>query len=86
MDGTVDHHPEVRVELLRQLAELAMSDEIFREAALKDLDGTLVRYGYDLNPEERVLVHRFRTSLADAGIDLDIVRRYSDQQLNRLIG
>ena len=86
MDGTVEHHPEVRVEMLRRLAELAMSDEVFREAALEDLDGTLARYGYDLNAEERLLVHRFRASLADAGIDLDIVRRYSEQQLNRLIG
>jgi hypothetical protein len=86
MDGNAGHPSEVRVDLLRQLAELAMGDELFREAALDDLDGTLERYGYVLNPEELALVHRFRASLADAGIDLDIVRRYSEQQLNRLLG
>ena len=86
MDGSVEYPPEVRVDLLRQLAELAMGDEVFRKAALDDLDGTLERYGYALNPEELALVHRFRTSLADAGVDLDIVRRYSEQQLNRLLG
>lgn len=86
MDASDGHAPEVRVDLLRRLAELAMSDEVFREAALDDLDGTLTRYGYELNPQELALVHHFRASLADAGVDLDIVRRYSEQQLKRLLG
>jgi len=86
MDASVEHPPQVRVDLLRQLAELAMSDEVFRASALDDLDGTLERYGYRLNAEELVLVHRFRASLADAGVDLDIVRRYSEQQIKRLLG
>ena len=86
MDASVEHPLPVRIDLLRQLAELAMTDERFRASALEDLDGTLVRYGYELNPDELALVHHFRATLADAGVDLDIVRRYSEQQLKRLLG
>jgi hypothetical protein len=86
MDSSAELPPQVRVDLLRQLAELAMSDEVFRASALEDLDGTLARYGYQLNADELALVHHFRATLADAGVDLDIVRRYSEQQLKRLLG
>lgn len=85
MDAAGNPQPAVRIHLLRRLAEQAMDDEEFREAALADLDLALERYGYDLNPPELALVRRFRASLADAGIDLDIVRRLSDDQIRRLL-
>jgi len=64
---------EVRVELLKRLAEQAMSDPAFRSVARDDLGAALREYGYDLNERELALVSRFRASLADAGIDLDLV-------------
>lgn len=64
---------EVRVGLLKRLAEQAMSDPAFRSVARDDLAAALTAYGYDLNERELALVTRFRASLADAGIDLDLV-------------
>lgn len=61
---------EIRMSLLKRLAEQAMSDQEFRAIAGNDLDGALDRYGYDLNERERELVGRFRTALEEAGIDL----------------
>ena len=61
---------EIRMSLLKRLAEQAMSDQEFRAIAGKDLDGALDRYGYDLNERERDLVGRFRTALEEAGVDL----------------
>ena len=63
----------VRIDVLQRLAEQAMSDSAFREEARDDLPATLVKYGYDLTPPELALVLRFRRSLADAGVDLDLV-------------
>lgn len=75
----------VRVDVLRRLAELAMSDEDFRAVARDDLDAALERWGYDLNPAELKLVHRFRASLADANIDLDLVADFGEERLRRLL-
>jgi hypothetical protein len=71
----------VRIEVLQQLAELAMSSPEFRAEANADLQAALVKYGYDLTPQELSLVLRFRRSLADAGVDLDLVTGMGDEQL-----
>ena len=60
----------IRMDLLRQLAEQAMSDLAFREVARHDLSAALTRFGYDLNPTEMGLVLRFRDALEEAGVDL----------------
>ena len=60
---------EIRVEVLRRLAEQAMSDQEFRAVARDDLGAALARWGYDLNDREMQLVTRFRAALEDAGID-----------------
>lgn len=73
MDESANVGAEVRPELLRRLAEQAMNDPAFRASARVDLDGALSAYGYDLNDRELILVRRFRASLADAGVDLDLV-------------
>jgi hypothetical protein len=71
----------VRIEVLQNLAELAMSNPGFREEANADLQAALTKYGYDLTPQELALVLRFRRSLADAGVDLDLVAGMGDEQL-----
>jgi hypothetical protein len=63
---------EIRMPLLTRLAEQAMADPDFRAVAREDLEEALARYGYDLNERERVLVHRFRAALEEAGIDLSL--------------
>jgi hypothetical protein len=75
----------IRVDVLRRLAEQAMNDHEFREVARDDLDLALARWGYDLSGPERDLVHRFRASLADARVDLDLVAEFGDDQLRRLL-
>ena len=86
----MDHPPtgseEIRVELLKRLAEQAMSDRAFRAVARDDLTAALATYGYDLNERELALVMRFRASLADAGVDLDLVDTITDEQLTLLLG
>ncbi|MCC6312498.1 MAG: hypothetical protein IT337_00695 [Thermomicrobiales bacterium] len=77
---------EIRVDLLRRLAEQAMTDAEFRAVARDDLAGALERYGYDLNAHEMSLVTTFRASLADAGIDLDLARELGEDQVLRLLG
>ena len=71
----------VRIDVLQRLAEQAMSDAAFRDEARQDLPATLVKYGYDLTPQELALVLRFRRSLADAGVDLDLVDGVGDERL-----
>jgi hypothetical protein len=71
----------VRIDVLQRLAEQAMSDPTFRDEARDDLPATLRKYGYDLTPQELALVLRFRRSLADAGVDLDLVDGKSDDRL-----
>lgn len=78
-DGTV------RIDVLQQLAELAMSDATFRTEAAADLPGTLVKYGFELTPQELALVLRFRRSLEDAGVDLDLVAGMGDEQLSAVL-
>ncbi|HEU0114206.1 MAG TPA: hypothetical protein VFQ80_06000 [Thermomicrobiales bacterium] len=70
--------------MLRRLAELAMTDAAFRELALHDLAHALAAYGYSLNPRELALVTRFRDSLAEAGVDLDLVDAVDLAQIERL--
>lgn len=77
---------EIRDELLQRLAEQAMTDPGFRAVARHDLAAALAQYGYELNPRELALVTRFRQTLADAGIDLDLVEQVPDDQLARLLG
>lgn len=76
---------EIRGDLLKRLAEQAMSDPGFRAVARDDLRAALAAYGYDLNDRELALVDRFRASLADAGVDLDLVQDLPDDQLARLL-
>lgn len=61
---------EIRVPILKRIAEQAMSDAEFRSAAAADLDAALAEYGYELNERELDLVHKFRATLAEAGVDL----------------
>ena len=68
----------VRIEVLQRLAEQAMSDAEFRDAARDDLPGALQRNGYELTAQEMALVLRFRRSLEDAGVDLDLVDGMGD--------
>lgn len=68
---------EIRLPLLKRLAEQAMSDLQFRLAARDDLDGALIQYGYHLNSAELPLVHRFRDALAEAGVDLALASELS---------
>lgn len=67
-------HNDLRVPVLKRIAEQAMSDEDFRRAAAADLDVALKQWGYDLYPRELELVHKFRTTLAEAGIDLMLAK------------
>ena len=79
-----DDDGSVRIEVLQRLAEQAMSDSTFREEANTNLESALTRYGYDLRPQELALVLRFRRSLADAGVDLDLVSSMGEAQLMAL--
>lgn len=72
---------DVRIPLLMQLAEQAMSDPEFRAVAREDLDAALAQYGYALNDKERTLVFRFRAALEEAGIDLDLTKELDVHQL-----
>ena len=71
----------VRIDELQRLAEQVMSDPTFRDEARDDLPAALVKYGYNLTPQELALVLRFRRSLADAGVDLDLVDGKGDELL-----
>lgn len=61
---------EIRVPILKRLAEQAMSDPAFRAVARVDLDQALSDYGYSLNANEHSLVMSFRDTLEEAGVDL----------------
>ena len=75
------HDNTIRIDVLQRLAEQAMTDVAFRSDARDDLQGALARYGYDLHPSELALVLRFRRSLEDAGVDLDLVDGMGDDRL-----
>ncbi|MFT4038708.1 MAG: hypothetical protein QM692_11055 [Thermomicrobiales bacterium] len=80
-----DDDNSVRIEVLQRLAEQAMSDVAFRSEASADLEGALARHGYELRPQELALVQRFRRSLEDAGVDLDLVSSMGEEQLTEIM-
>jgi hypothetical protein len=75
---------QVRMPILLQLAELAMSDLDFRAIARNDIEAALRQYGFDLNPRELTLVLRFRAALEEAGIDLSLTESLSEKDLDLL--
>lgn len=62
-----------------------MSDPAFRAEASADLPAALEKHGYTLLPQELALVLRFRRSLAEAGVDLDLVSGMSEEQVGELV-
>jgi hypothetical protein len=72
--------PGVRIEVLRRLAEQAMTDLEFRAVARENLDAALVQFGYDLNEDETALVHKFRAVLEEAGLDLFLTGDLRDHE------
>jgi hypothetical protein len=70
---------EIRMELLRRLAEQAMTDLDFRAVARHDLMGALAQYGYDFNERELALVLRFRDALEEAGVDLFLTKKLTEE-------
>ena len=77
---------QVRMPILLQLAEQAMSDLEFRAVARQDLEQALSQFGYDLTPRERTLVLRFRSALEEAGIDLFLTEQLSMEDIDLLRG
>jgi hypothetical protein len=82
----MDATDEIRMDVLRRLAEQAMSDPDFRAVARHDLNGALKTYGYDLNERELALVLRFRAALEEAGVDLFLKEKLSKEDLALLRG
>lgn len=83
----VDHESDaVRIEVLRRLAEQAMSDLEFRSVARDDLTLALRQFGYDLNDNEMALVLKFRAVLEDAGLDLFLTGEIEDHARELLAG
>jgi hypothetical protein len=77
------------MELLRRLAEQAMSDLDFRAVARHDLMGALAQYGYDFNERELELVLQFRDALEEAGVDLFLTKKLTEEEkamLRSLVG
>jgi hypothetical protein len=72
-------YDDIRIEILRRLAEQAMSDADFRAVARHDLLGALHQYGYDLNDRELALVLRFRAALEEAGVDLFLIEQLGEE-------
>jgi hypothetical protein len=72
-------HDEIRMDVLRRLAEQAMTDLDFRAVARHDLMGALRQFEYDLNERELALVLRFRSALEEAGVDLFLTQRLTDE-------
>jgi hypothetical protein len=75
---------DIRIDVLQQLAEQAMTDLDFRAVARHDLEAALRQFGYDLNESEMELVLAFRRSLADAGIDLFLTEKVTPEQLAKI--
>ncbi len=76
---------EIRLPLLQRLAEQAMSDPAFRAIARDDLGAALEAHGYRLNERELALVLRFRTALAEAGVDLFLNDAVNDERLAQVL-
>lgn len=75
----------VRIDVLQRLAELAMTDADFRAIARDDLPAALEKYGFELTASELALVLRFRRSLAEAGVDLDLVDGMGDERVAEVV-
>jgi hypothetical protein len=82
----MDAPHDIRTDVLRRLAEQAMSDPDFRAVARHDLMAALREYGYELNERELALVLRFRDTLEEAGIDLFLTEHLSEDDLALLRG
>jgi len=83
----VDYDQEaVRIDVLRRLAEQAMTDLDFRSVARDDLELALQQFGYDLNETEMTLVLKFRAVLEEAGLDLFLTGEYADHARELLSG
>ena len=76
---------DVRIDVLQRLAEQAMSDAAFREEARADLPAALARNGYELTAAEMAMVLRFRRSLEEAGVDLDLVAGMGEERLGEVL-
>ncbi|MGH2562165.1 MAG: hypothetical protein ACRDJH_24155 [Thermomicrobiales bacterium] len=74
------------MDVLRRLAEQAMSDPDFRAVARHDLLAALRQHGYELNERELALVLRFRATLEEAGVDLFLTEHVSEEDLALLRG
>ena len=70
----------VRIDVLRRLAEQAMTDLEFRSVARDDLNAALTQFGSDLNPNEMNLVLKFRAVLEEAGLDLFLTGNLKDRE------
>jgi hypothetical protein len=75
----------IRIDVLQRLAEQAMSDAAFRDEAVADLPAALRNHGYELTPDEMALVLRFRRSLEEAGVDLDLVAGMGEERLAEVL-
>ena len=73
---------EIRMPLLMQLAEQAMSDQAFRAVARVSLADALAQFGYDLNDKERALVLQFRETLEAAGVDLFLTKELDPSSID----
>ena len=83
----VNNEPEsVRIDVLRRLAEQAMTDLEFRSIAREDLTLALTTFGYDLTPAELALVLKFRAVLEQAGLDLFLTGEFQEQAHDLLAG
>jgi hypothetical protein len=76
----------IRMDLLRKLAEQAMSDPDFRSVARHDLTGALAQFGYELNEQELDLVLKFRAALEESNVDLFLAERLGPEYLELLKG
>ena len=83
---TIDGNADIRMDVLRRLAEQAMTDPEFRAGARADLEAALREHGYDLSEDELALVTRFRATLADAGVDLDLAAELGLDRARGLFG
>ena len=79
------NNDNIRIDVLRRLAEQAMSDLEFRAVARDDLEAALVQFGYDLTDEELALVQKFREVLAEAGLDLFLTGAFEGDDVASLI-
>ena len=80
----VHEKDEVRIEVLRRLAEQAMTDLDFRAVARNDLNAALEQFDYHLTPSEMTLVLKFRDVLEEAGLDLFLTGKL-DKRAEKLL-